>query len=75
MTQIPQTHFDPQTRGCSTCNLALIGRPVLEKMLFENNGLIHVYSHRVGTNSTMRPIVFLNINLLSILSFAANVSI
>ena len=40
--------FIVPTHGCSSCNLAMICQPVLENILFETNGHMHVYSPRQG---------------------------
>ena len=45
--------------------LALIGQLVSEKM-FENNGYIHVYSHRTGADNPLRSIYLMNSIIQSI---------
>ena len=44
---------------------------VSEKMMFENNGYIHVYSPGTGAVNPLRSIIFINRIIQSIWSFAA----
>ena len=46
--------------------LALIGRAVSERKLFENNGHVHVYSPGAGADNPIGSNFLQNINFLSI---------
>ena len=74
---LDQGHFFqiivPLFQGGSTCDFALIGQAVLGEM-FKNNSHIHVYSCGPGAENPLVSIFFLNINLLSLWSFAASFS-
>ena len=66
--------MSPLPKGNSTWKLALIGQAISEKKRFENNGHIHVYSPRAGSEAPLVIRFFKNINLVSIWSFAASFS-
>ena len=41
------------SNGGAKWNLALIGEAVSEKMMFKNNGHIHIYSPRAGVDNPL----------------------
>ena len=64
--------YFPTSQGGSTRNLALIGRAVSEKKLFENNCNIHVCSPRAGADNPCGYFVFINTIIQLIKSFNAS---
>ena len=58
--------FFPSSQGYSTYDLALIGRTVLEKKIFENGGHIQVNSPWAGADNPLGSNLALNVSIQSI---------
>ena len=58
--------FFLSSQGGSKLNLAFIGQGVLEKMIFENDGHIQVYSPGAGVDNPLGSIFLINTIIQSI---------
>ena len=75
VTWIIYIHIDNPFLLMLHINLALIGQPVSEEMMFEYYGYIHVYCPGVGADEPLGSNFFRIINIQSYCPFSARLSL